>query len=51
MLLESEKKSRLPDVDETVVTPIVKEVAKMQLPQTESTGWLCWILHIFIFNV
>lgn len=37
MLLESEKKSRLPDVDETVVTPIVKEVAKMQLPQTEST--------------
>lgn len=49
MLLESEKKRRHPDVDETVVTPIVKEVAKMQVPQTESAGWLCWILHIFIF--
>lgn len=50
MLLENEKKKLLPVVDETVVKPIVKEVAKMQLPQSESAGWLCWILHIFIFN-
>lgn len=36
MLLESEKRKQQHDVDEATVTPILKEVAKMHLQQTES---------------
>ena len=51
MLLESEKRKQLHDVDEATVTPILKEVAKMHLQQTESAGQLINGCYITVFRV
>ena len=38
MLLESEAKNKPSIVDDNQALPIVKEITKMQLPQTDSVG-------------
>ena len=38
LLLESEEKNKPSIVDDNQALPIVKEITKMQLPQTDSAG-------------